>query len=223
MSKKIIATILSLLIMVVSVSAYAYSDCNDEAVKSLTELEVLDGYDDGTFRPDALISRAEFAKVISVINGVAELQSSDFPECSFEDVDSNHWASDYIAHCYGLRAIDGYDDGTFRPNESISFAEAVKVCLAVTGYSGTITEQSENWHEPWIDMAYEKKIIDTKDREPDSKATRAEVADMVYKTINLPLCLTDGYKMVDGVFYPNFVIADGVEIPFRSLLTMHFQ
>lgn len=223
MNKKILSAVLSLFVMVSSVSAFAYSDCDSEAVQSLTELQVLDGYDDGTFKPDALISRAEFAKVISVINGVADLQSSDFPEIEFSDVDSNHWAYNYIAHCYDMEIIDGYDDGTFKPDENISLAEAVKICLEVTGYGSLVTEQSKNWYEPWIDLAFDKNIISTKDKDPNGKATRAEIADIVYQTINLPLRLLTGYKVIDGVMHPTYTIADGVGVPFESLLTRHLQ
>lgn len=229
MNKKIISTMLSLFVITSSISAFAYSDCNSETVATLTKLEVLSGYDDGTFKPDSLISRAEFAKIISVVRGGADLNSSDLPECSFSDVDSNHWALNYILHCTSSELVDGYEDGTFRPNENISIAEAVKVCLTAVQYNNLITNKSEIWYEPWIDLAYEHNVINTKDIDPNRKATRTEIADMVYKTINLPLCKLVGYHLVDGVLTPKFDFADGTidnngdEKSLETLLTTYLQ
>lgn len=215
--------------MMMNVSVFAYSDCNHEAVEALTNLEVLSGYDDGTFKPEGLITRAELAKIITVISGGEDFNSTPSHENPFSDIDNNHWAFDYILYCAGSRFVDGYEDGTFKPNENVSFAEAVKVCLTVTGYSSLVTVQTENWYEPWIDLAYQYKIIDSKDKDPNSKATRVEVAELISKTINLPLCMTTGYELRDGVFVPTTEFADGTVIengvkkPFMSLLTEYFK
>lgn len=215
--------------MTMNMPVLAYSDCNNDAVATLTKLEVLSGYDDGTFKPDALITRAEFAKIIAVISGREDFQGEPSQKNLFSDVDSEHWALNYILYCAGLEIVNGYEDGTFKPNDNISFAEAVKMCLTVIGYNRLITNMGDNWYEPWIDLAYEYKITDSKDKNPDNKITRVEVAEIVSKTINLPLYITTGYEMVDGVFKPMMEFADGTVIEngvkktFRSLLTEHLQ
>lgn len=229
--KKIVALSCAAIMVIssMSMSVFAYSDCDNEAVETLTKLEVLSGYDDGTFKPDALISRAEFAKIISVISGGADLDESDLQECGFSDVDSNHWAYNYILYCETSNYFDGYEDGTYKPNENVSFAEVLKVCLTVAGYNNLNIEKSENWYEKWVDLAYEYNLIDNKDKDPNGKATRAEVAELVSITINLPICRTIGYEVRDGVMVPITEFADGTvdkngeEIPFSSLLTKYFQ
>lgn len=223
MKKKIILGVLSILAITSSVSAFAYSDCKNETVDELTELKILDGYDDGTFNPDGLISRAEISKIIATITGYTEgvVEIESFP-----DVDESHWAFEYVKYCKTSDGIDGYDDGTFRPNENVTYAEAVKICLSAVGYNHLIVLPDDVvWYEPWLDMAVEYKVIDNKDKDPNAKATRLEVAEMVVRTIDLTQCVTTGY---DGSV-PQFGLAeafvgrDGKEYPRTTLRSRYFQ
>ena len=85
------------------------------------------GYSDGTFKPNQAITRAEFAQMISafVKNG--------YPGTgSFKDV-KGHWASDAISALYGNKNIKGYSDGTFKPDQKLTRAEAVTILNSVFG------------------------------------------------------------------------------------------
>lgn len=85
------------------------------------------GYSDGTFKPNQAITRAEFAQMIStfVKNG--------YPGTgSFKDV-KGHWASDAISALYGNKNIKGYGDGTFKPDQKLTRAEAVTILNSVFG------------------------------------------------------------------------------------------
>ena len=207
---------------------FAYSDCNDKAVAELTELEVLSGYDDGTFKPDGLVTRAEFSKMISLINGGLEADVS-LKESGFIDVDIKHWALNYIAHCNNLNVIDGYEDGTFKPNENVSYAEAIKICLTAVGYNNLITEQADKWYEPWIELGIEHGICDSKNDDFDRNISRVEAAKFISRTINLPIYQVSGYDFSVTPPITNFDFADGTtdkdgkEKPFVSLLTLYFQ
>lgn len=230
--KKLSTIILSLSIMTSSVSAFAYSDCDSDAVITLTELNVLSGYDDGTFKPAALLTRAEFAKMISLVNGGPEVDGSPVAppvENPFTDVTVNHWAYSYILHCNALELIDGYEDGSFNPNENVSLAEAVKICLSAIGYNNLITEDTENWYEPWIDTAYDYKLIESKDIDPNEKISRLSAAILVSRTIKLPICYVTGYDFSTGKAVIQFDFADGTvdengkAKPYSTLLTKHLQ
>ena len=215
--------------MTSSVSAFAYTDCNDESVKLLTELNVLSGYDDGTFKPTSFLSRAEFAKMISSVTGFSETENSEEIENVFSDVDNTYWALKYINHCKALMLVNGYEDATFRPDNNISFAEVIKVCLSAVGYNQLITEEGDNWYDSWLDLAYEYKLIDTRDIDANKKISRVEMAQLLYRTINLPLYQLNGYRVVDGVRTPTFDFADGTvdkngnEKPLATLLTTYLQ
>ncbi len=86
------------------------------------------GYEDGTFRPDSYVTRAECAAVFSrfftVVSGL------DNP---FKDVSSSHWAKEAIINCAAKGYVEGYEDGSFRPNNNITRAEAVTLINRVLG------------------------------------------------------------------------------------------
>lgn len=86
------------------------------AVSTMTKAGIVDGYPDGTFRPDAPITRAEMAKIISLF---AKLDKS---ESRFSDI-AGHWAEAYIKLAAGNGWIVGYPDGTFGPQRNITRAE----------------------------------------------------------------------------------------------------
>lgn len=91
-------------------------------VNYLSSVGVITGYEDGTFRPDNNITRREFTAMISRLGEVLTAGSM-----SFSDVDAADWAIDYIYTAYTNGWVQGYEDGTFRPSNSITRAEAVTI------------------------------------------------------------------------------------------------
>ena len=101
-----------------------YSDVSEDAwynnaVSTLTNAGIIDGYEDGTFKPDGNITRAEFA-TIAVRFFEATYDGGDL----FSDI-AGHWAQDYINEAANAGIVDGYPDGTFRPQQYITRAEAM--------------------------------------------------------------------------------------------------
>lgn len=94
----------------------------------LVEKNIMKGYEDGTFRPDQMITRAEFAEIIKNID------LKNRAESPFIDI-SGHWAEEAINQAYANNRINGYEDGTFRPDNKITRAEAVKILNSVFDYS----------------------------------------------------------------------------------------
>lgn len=99
----------------------SYSDIKDgawccRAVATLTNAGVINGYTDGTFRPNAPITRAELATII------ARFAKLDVNTKTFSDI-TGHWAQKSIELAAGNNWINGYEDGTFRPNNNITRAE----------------------------------------------------------------------------------------------------
>lgn len=99
----------------------SYSDIKDgawccRAVATLTNAGVINGYTDGTFRPNAPITRAELATII------ARFAKLDVNTKTFSDI-TGHWAQKNIELAVGNGWINGYEDGTFRPNKNITRAE----------------------------------------------------------------------------------------------------
>ena len=93
--------------------------CNN-AISTLTNAGIILGYNDGTFKPDAPITRAQLAAIAVRFSTVIYDGDS-----TFNDVPSSHWASRYIALAEYLGWINGYRDNTFKPDQYITRAEAI--------------------------------------------------------------------------------------------------
>ena len=104
-----------------------------KAVNTLTSLGMLGGYPDGTFRPDAPITRAEFTAIALAFAYVP----SD-ARCSYSDVAAGDWYYPYVARATTYGWIGGYSDATFRPNHSITRAE---VCVIVNNMLGRSADE----------------------------------------------------------------------------------
>ena len=91
----------------------------NKAVATLSRMGILSGYEDGRFRPNATVTRAEFAAMAARFD--TEAKPVDTP---FTDL-TGCWAADEIAKAYGKGWVNGYGDNTFRPNGPITRAEAV--------------------------------------------------------------------------------------------------
>lgn len=117
------------------------------AVTAMSEAGVINGYPDGTFRPDRYITRAEF---IAMLMRTKDIQS--FSDIPFTDVTSDLWSADSIYTAYTNGYISGYEDGTFRPDSPITRAEAVKIInstLERTDFSNIINPFSDVKASHW--------------------------------------------------------------------------
>lgn len=97
-----------------------------QAVNYLASINVLNGYEDGSFKPDDPIKRAEYAAVVAKFDSLTYGGTN-----AFIDVPDDHWALEVINSAYNKGWIVGYDDGTFRPDNCITRAEAVSLTNAV--------------------------------------------------------------------------------------------
>ena len=94
-------------------------------VRSLTDANIISGFPDATFRPDAQMTRAQFASILSGGFAKAAVRSP----ITFSDVPANHWAAGAIASAYSKGFLSGYPDGTFGLDQPITRLE-VLVALA---------------------------------------------------------------------------------------------
>ena len=96
------------------------TDWHNNAISTLANADIITGYPDGTFRPNAPITRAEFAAIAARFSEVIYNGGN-----SFTDVPENHWAARYIALAEHLGWVTGYPDGSFKPSQNITRAEAM--------------------------------------------------------------------------------------------------
>jgi outer membrane protein assembly factor BamB len=101
-------------------------------IMSLVKIGVVDGYPDGTFKPEFPVTRAEFAKMIALALGLpAEVQ---IPQITFSDVSPQHWAFSFVEIAAKYNLVKGYPDGTFRPEGRITSAEVLTVIMRAKEY-----------------------------------------------------------------------------------------
>lgn len=130
----------------------AFSDVNDgdwfnRAVSTMAAMGVVNGYPDGTFRPNGKITRAEFAAIAARFD-----ENGDTTEADFSDIEG-HWGMDEISIAANNGWILGYTDNTFRPNKYITRAEAMTLVNRVLQ---RIVEDEDDLHEDmvtWYDNA----------------------------------------------------------------------
>lgn len=92
-----------------------------EEIGTMANMKIVLGYEDGEFKPDQSITRAEFSAISMRFDTLHEN-----PTHGFTDI-SGHWAEKYIASAYQMGWVDGYEDGTFKPNQPITRTEAAKL------------------------------------------------------------------------------------------------
>ncbi len=162
---------------------WAYS-----AVMALSENFILNGYLDGTFRPEANITRGEFAKII-----VSATESLDIEATvSFSDVKVENWYYFYVASAYKKGYITGYPDGTFRPDDYITRAD---ICTIVSRCIGSPTAISgSQFKDDHLIASYAKIPVYALVRmgiingmgdgnfAPSAYATRAQTAKIIFTT-----------------------------------------
>ena len=138
--KKVLALVLAFACAFTMFAGAAFTDQADiqstEAVDALTGLGVIEGYTDGSFKPDATVTRAEMAKMIfTILNGGNDDASAytNLPT-SFTDVNGT-WAAGYIKYLQNSEIIAGKSATKFAPNDTVTGLEAAKMLLVVAGYT----------------------------------------------------------------------------------------
>lgn len=146
---------------------------------------LLSGYPDGSFRPDHSLTRAESIKVIATYLGL-EGQAS-----SFTDVPASHWASSYIGAAFQSGLMQGYSDGSFRPNDMISRAELAALMtrafkLEGTGAASFKDVSTSAWSYAYIDALAAHEIVTgyaDGTFKPNQAITRAEFATIMTRLL----------------------------------------
>lgn len=144
---------------------------------------IVEGYSDGTFKPDATINRAEFVKILM---GTRDDDPKMCKIAPFPDIDQSAWyASDiHEARCDGL--VGGYPDGTFKPANSINFAEVAKILAKAFGLEATTTvpaceDSNCPWYREFALMLEAHAAIPVSVGSLGDNITRGEMAEMVWR------------------------------------------
>ena len=194
----------------------AFTDSADikvdtEVVDTLVSLGVVNGYDDGSFKPNGTVTRAEMAKMIYVLRtGNSDASAYNDDKTSFTDIGS-HWARGYIKYCQSLGIIAGKSNTKFVPNEKVSAQEAAKMLLVTLGYdaqkAGLV---GTGWASKTNALADENGLLEDVNTSFTSACPRQYAAQLIYNAIDAEtVVLRDGaYTDESALGIPNKTVGE---------------
>ena len=151
---------------------------NGTAIARLRDLKLIGGYSDGSFKPDNTINRAEFIKIMTSeplvpLDELARCNTSSFP-----DVPTDAWFAQHVCVGKARGMIGGYPDGTFRPEQTISFVEAAKI---IASFFDEVEYEAGEWYTPFVRSLERKRAIPTSIRSLSASIRRGEMSEMIYR------------------------------------------
>ena len=218
--KKVISSVIALALSVGSaaIAAPSFSDVPEtasyaQAVNTLASLGVISGYaEDGTFKPDNNITRAEVTTmIVAALNRSADAEGSKgttkFPDMN---VEAKEWATGFVNIGTTEGFIQGYDDGTFKPDNKVTYAELCVMLVSIAGY-GDYAEYLGGWPNGYLSVASDRGISKNVSSSADTAVTRAQVAQMIYNTLlDVPLTKSTSLEVdSNGNYVPNLETMDG--------------
>ena len=159
---------------------------NSKVIDTLTEKNVIKGFEDGSFQPDKAVTRAEMAKMIYVLRTNGGTSAATYAEkmsTNFNDV-NNHWASGYIKYCYAYGIAAGKSSTVFAPDAPVTTVEAAKMLLV---YSGVDAAQSgltgAQWKANTMKLADQDGLLKGVEADIDAPLPRQYAAQMIYNEL----------------------------------------
>lgn len=221
MKKRILAFSMMIVAMVCSslpvVAETTYTDyvVEDEALFA-DNFGLMQGYEDGTFRPNNPITRAEFAS--SLVKAAEKAYPNTQPaSISFSDLDKSNWAYETVAKAVSLGFINGFEDGTFRPYDNVTYEQAVAMIFNLLGYK-PVADMYGGYPHAYVSLAYYNRIFDA---HIENRKGTLEMDEVKQKTA---MTRSDALKMLsDALLTPICVVTgtetawDGSETPIYSL------
>ena len=156
-----------------------------EVVDTLVSLGVINGYTDGSFKPNDTVTRAEMAKMIYVLRtGNSDASAYNNDKTTFTDI-NGHWARGYVKYCQSLGIIAGQSATTFAPDQTVTAQEAAKMLLVTLGYdaqkAGLV---GINWASKTNALADENGLLEDVNTSFTAACPRQYAAQIIYNAID---------------------------------------
>lgn len=179
------------------------SHSHHTAIDFLQRNNVINGYSDGTFRPNNTINRAELVKMILEGSNIA-IDAGTLS--GFPDVPAGEWYAPYVTKAKNLDAIGGYPDGTFKPAQAVNKVEALKIILNLmidsdippslqrSAYSDV---DFRSWYNQYVLFAEQKNILFESGATlgVNANITRGEVAEYIYRIMKINESGADAFSV----------------------------
>ena len=182
MRKKIIALLLAVLTILSVSGAVSAQDSIEEQAAVIKMLNIMNGDPDGNFRLEDYVTRAEFSKVAIAASSYRNSVAAGMNISPFEDVPYTHWATPYIKLAVTNKIVSGYPDSTFRPDQTVTYEEALTIVLKLLGY--TNEDFGSSWPYGQVGLAKNLSLTDGIDRQIGDPMTRGNVVTLFYNLLD---------------------------------------
>jgi len=172
----------------------------EEAANTLMELEIMYGTEDGTFQPDAEITRAEMVVILVRALGLSEItapKTEMLEEVPFDDIPLNYWCAEDITLAKDIGLVSGKTPTEFDPDGKVTGAEAVKMFVNALGYS-IVAESKGGYPTGYLLQAVNLGITKGMSFSPDEPMTRGDVALMLFKSLDVEILQSEGWSSKYG-------------------------
>ena len=163
----------------------AFTDISDSdtaiAAATLQGLGVVDGTGNSTFDPNGTLTRAQACKMIVETMGLGSQVNTYSRKTLFSDVTSSAWYNGYVNLAYSKGVINGYGNGTFGPNDSITYGQLATILLRMLGY--TSARIGSVWPLDYTAFCEDLGLADGLPLSPMKPITRAQAAVLIYRAV----------------------------------------
>ena len=158
---------------------------DSDVVDTLVSLGVVEGFENGSFQPNATVTRAQMAKMIYVLRtGNSDASAYNNDKTSFTDI-NGHWAAGYIKYCQSLGIIAGKSATIFAPNAEVTAQEAAKMLLVTLGYNAEKAGLvGSTWAAKTNALADENGLLDDVNTSFTGPCPRQYAAQLIYNAID---------------------------------------
>ena len=157
----------------------------ESAVKFVYNRGIVEGYPDGTYKPDQTLNRAELLKIIVGSKFSASEYNPYEGDACFDDVDGTQWYTKYVCFAKAEGIVEGYPDGTFKPSNNVNFVEALKIMMEGMGVAPSSTASGE-WFMPYYDSAAAHYLIPSElTGEYSHNFSRGQAAEVIMRILSL--------------------------------------
>ena len=168
-----------------------------EATSVLSDLGIILGYEDGTFGPEKVITRAEVVAVVNRLQGLSDAAKAAGGTTAYTDVAADAWYAGDVNLATQMGIISGDGNGLFRPEDQVKYEEAVKMMVAACGYTQQYALSRGGWPTGYLVIATEQGITKGLAESAGAPAYRGIVAKLAYQALTAPMMVltttdTDG-------------------------------
>ena len=200
--KKVLSIVLSLVLVICMMPVMAFAGTNDAAyndiagekcegaVNVLSALGVVDGYENGTYKPEQTVTRAEMAKLVITALGMDSYATAT--KSSYSDMANAQWAIPVVEYATNLGIIEGVGGGRFSPGNPLTYEQAATMIVRAIGFTTACNEMNGTWPAIYVQKATALGLFENVEgNNYGTGANRGDVAIMLYNALNTPMVYAD--------------------------------